>query len=541
MNFIKKHTTLSILVIFLLISILEVLVYFGNGPFSLQWDGLFHMSRLTESYLSIKDGSILNAVPDTMTKSFFGFAYPQNLFYPIYTILPEVFIRLIVVNGWNAYIIFTILCNFLVLTSMYVFTNLMIKNKLRAYIASVLYGLSQFTLGLYFYYHTISGFVDLIFIPMVFYGIYQIALKNKQRWWILTFGMTLVILTDLPDSIPILLMVIITFGLSMTKFKFKEILTRFAYLCLSGLTCLLLSGFFIFPMLNALKATDINVASPKLYDTAPMLSSILLNTDKGNFYSIGIVGTFALVCIIMSFKKMNLVFRCLTIEVIFFILLWSNQFPWQMFQNELRFIQFTGRFAYIVVFLIALIAATVFSSKTLKYLAPILTIVGISSSLALNFSSIDVNSQNMIKISSQNYNKASMSCETLDYIPKKAYVVKPILESHSVIQANKNLAIVQDQRSTSYNTVNYEIKSKNNISNLVLPNVYYPGMHVYVNNREVKIKQNQHQLMVVPVNSKSAKISVEYQKTKLQIISGCISLFTLIGMIIYLVFSKRKS
>lgn len=98
-----------------------------------------------------------------------------------------------------------------------------------------------------------------------------------------------------------------------------------------------------------------------------------------------------------------------------------------------------------MVFLIALIAATVFSSKTLKYLAPILTIVGISSSLALNFSSIDVNSQNMIKISSQNYNKASMSCETLDYIPKKAYVVKPILESHSVIQANKNLAIVQDQ------------------------------------------------------------------------------------------------
>lgn len=47
--------------------------------------------------------------------------------------------------------------------------------------------------------------------PIAFYGMYQIALKDHKKWWIMSLGVAGFILCDLPDAVVVVLMLVFSF------------------------------------------------------------------------------------------------------------------------------------------------------------------------------------------------------------------------------------------------------------------------------------------------------------------------------------------
>lgn len=181
---INRYPNLFSLLLFVLLSFLLVLPYLHGPAYQHMpgWDGRFHISRVAESYLNLKAGHITQINPSIMTKTFGSFGYPQNIFYPIFVMLPETFLQLIIGNAYGAYLAFVGLIFFLTFASMYVCTLKLSSNHYTALLSSILYGLGHFTLTINLFYRSFGGSFAFIFIPIAFYGIYQIAIADYRKW-----------------------------------------------------------------------------------------------------------------------------------------------------------------------------------------------------------------------------------------------------------------------------------------------------------------------------------------------------------------------
>lgn len=215
---INRYPNFFSLLLFVLLSFLLVLPYLHGPAYQHMpgWDGRFHISRVAESYLNLKAGHITQINPSIITKTFGSFGYPQNIFYPIFVMLPEAFLQLIIGNAYGAYLAFVGLIFFLTFASMYVCTLKLSSNHYTALLSSILYGLGHFTLTINLFYRSFGGSFAFIFIPIAFYGIYQIAIADYRKWWILSLGVTGLIFSDLPDASVSLLLLLLSFLVTFT-------------------------------------------------------------------------------------------------------------------------------------------------------------------------------------------------------------------------------------------------------------------------------------------------------------------------------------
>ncbi|USS84733.1 YfhO family protein [Fructilactobacillus myrtifloralis] len=512
------------------------------------YDGQFHVARITESFINVKNGGIFKAYPDLMTHSFGSFGYPQNIFYPLILFIPEIIIHLIVGNGYLAFLLFTFLCEFLIFISMFFCSFKISKNRMLAIIASLLYGLGHFTLSIIFFYRSLGGMLDFIFLPIVFYGVYQLTLKNYRKWWILAFGMSGVILSDLPDSLVIFSFIIFSLGLAFLGKNWKEtVIKRCSYLIVAGIVTLLLTSFFIIPLVqNLLYIKDITVNINDLYSSSISIMDLILPKTLSS-YAIGILGGIIIIGIIAFWTKLSAFFKYLSIELLLFIVLTSNVFPWQLLQHNFKFLQFTGRFLYVITFLIAFIGAKlicmVLTNKSDRLLIiTILSVCGILAVTSINLNNVKKPAENgFTLVSWKDFDQNSLSCNTLDYLPKETNHDKDLLSKHSIPVVNKGKDLVQLDYSNSYNKIDYRIKTNRNYSSIYLPAAYYPGFHVYVNDKEQKINVGKNKLIKVKVNKGINDIQIKYQKTTIQKLTIVISILALISTLFYIMKTNKKS
>lgn len=553
---IKKHYMISATFLFLALSLLIVLPYLYGRPIANIYDLQFHLTRLQETFLNMKNGDILNLVPDVSTMTFGSIVYPQNLFYPVYTLIPEALIHLLIGNAWISYILFISLVNFLIFMSMFVTTLKITESKVAALFSALLYGFTQFELTYMFVKQDIAQAMALIFVPVIFYGAYLIFVGNYRRWYILSIGMTLLIFTHIISVFMVTIFIVLLFGLLIiNKLTKREVFVRTSYFVLSGIVTILLSIFFLGPLVNNyLYAGGITVTKWNLYLSTVNIQQALFNflpsSNGETTIGVGVSGLMSLIIIFSTFRKFNVLFKYLTGMLIVFFILSSNLFPWQIFNQKLEFIQSPWRFFLIVCYLLALIsgyglAFLLKKDSSIVATAMLVVFILVSSFTAANMyiKQDAADKPNEVKSFVTNYKffeKFEVKSTILDYLPSKTGNQAGNLLNHSISGLNKGKNIRLSKYEITKNGVKYNAISSKNYSKIILPNIYYPGYHVQINGREIKPKINNDKLLVVPIKNGNNKVHVYYLKTNLQIVTLCISVISWIGIIIFIRVMKYR-
>lgn len=547
---INRYPNLFSLLLFVLLSFLLVLPYLHGPAYQHMpgWDGRFHISRVAESYLNLKAGHITQINPSIMTKTFGSFGYPQNIFYPIFVMLPEAFLQLIIGNAYGAYLVFVGLIFFLTFASMYVCTLNLSSNHYTALLSSILYGLGHFTLTINLFYRSFGGSFAFIFIPIAFYGIYQIAIADYRKWWILSLGVTGLIFSDLPDASVSLLLLLLSFLVTFTESEsIQTKAKRFLRLVYAGILTIGLTAFFLFPLIqNLLFVKNIAVTKLMLSKTAYPLINLFI-TDKLASYSLGISGLILVVCIAIYWQKFKVPYKYFSVMLIISILMASTVFPWTPFDKYLSFIQFVGRFLYFATFLAALLGASaitelVHGMQNKKIVISLFCVIGILAGTSLNFNIKHSQVNNSVyETSWRDFQKSTLNNNVYDYLPSKSVGLKDKLLKHDINVMNPKKQIKQLKWSTGYNVIHYQIKAQYAYEKLILPNIYYPGFATYVNGTKVDGGYTKQNLITTPIKKGINQIDVRYIKTPVQLFSIWLSVLSWIGLLIFNLLSlKRK-
>ncbi|USS88031.1 YfhO family protein [Fructilactobacillus hinvesii] len=555
----KDHLQEIIVIGFAFISLLMILPLLHGGIVYNQFDLQFHLTSVQESYLNLKNGNWNQIVPAISTRSFGSFGYPNNLFYPIFTFLPEALIHLIIPNPWLAYLLFMALVIFLIFISMYI---LGLKLKFPVFasaLGALIYGFSGFVFLWSYNNEDLAQVIGLMFLPMVFWGLYQIILKKQNKWIWLSLGMFGIAMTHILSLLIVSFFVafLLLFLLINPHQSWKEKGKRFLKFIYATITTILMGSFFLIPLaVNMHYNGDITVAILQLSKFTISLSNFFFS----NIYAIhtqpnwtessgiGITSLITLLVIAFNWKKLNFFFKYLTIGLGLFSLLCTNLFPWDLFQNLLKFIQFPIRFMMIVSFLIALIGAKSFANLELdsssllnqknyqKLTISLFLFLGICSF----YSGAEfLKHGGLNNLSQKQFKRVATKWNTLDYLPPQAVKIQPKLEDHATAKLNPGKKIKQKNYQTKPNELIYTINSSKSYSKIVIPTIYYPGFQTTVNNRVVKVRTNQNRAIVVPIQKGVNKITVKYQDPLIKVVAIWISIFTWIFILFKFIYNWK--
>lgn len=142
-------------------------------------DGIQHIARAYGTYNSFKDNILF---PNIISSFANNFGYSWNLFYGPLSSYGVILISLICRNFVIAYKIFVYVCLILSGYFMYKFVNAIISNKNIAILAGILYMTFPYHLTDLYTRNALGEFVSFVFIPIVFWGLYNLFYTDKKSY-----------------------------------------------------------------------------------------------------------------------------------------------------------------------------------------------------------------------------------------------------------------------------------------------------------------------------------------------------------------------
>lgn len=168
--------------IFLILSIFYTVLFFQHSNFDQMM--IFNIAHLK---------SLGNVLTSPINFNYWNHSGSQlNLFSPWLTILPGwLLVKSNVIYGFSLYLT---LITFLTFVSAYFYMNKFSKDTFESLLFSVIYTFSLNRFWLIFHNQRLESYVALIFLPMIYYGVYQFF-KNKN-WHNLAWGLSLLLWTS---------------------------------------------------------------------------------------------------------------------------------------------------------------------------------------------------------------------------------------------------------------------------------------------------------------------------------------------------------
>lgn len=548
-------------IILFVLSTLMMIWYFPDETASAGGtDIMFHANRFYAIIQSIEFGTFPFYI-NSHTLNEYGYAV--NLFYPDFMLIPFAFlIPSIGLAASYKLIIFThtILCGIL----SYWCIGKVTKSNIVAFLFSLLYTFALYRIIDFSYRGALGEFISFTFLPIVFWGLYEILYGNyKQKWYIIAIGFTCLIYTHLLSAFLIFLMICIALLIC-----YKAILKtplRFFYLGIAGMTSLLLSSFFLFPMFEQLMDNSFyfqthplaDQIGPQSYAVRRILWSMFsgLTDQKLRIESIGILLIIPLLFRI-AIKGKHPFLKFADISMICgFILIFavSDQFPWYTFPfNKLAILQFPFRLLQPASFLLASSGAiymAIIGNKTNRTLVIACLIIG-GITFSLKTTGGVYQGYNTYKINNtDNYNLDHFEVVGAEYIPSVVpstetddirYRIQYIIDRGPVIESSDSSSIISNiERNKAMFNFKFESEHPNKV---VLPLLYYKGYKATLNdNIDLNIKQNKDGLIEITIHE-SGNVEVWYNGTFIQRFSLIISIATLLllGLFISLCRDKQK-
>lgn len=547
-------SNLLIVIMFTVASIMSAIFLWHGKNVVISPDFYFHWQRIYELRNSIMNG---NWIPLVALTEYNQSGSAVMSMYPDMNLFPMVLFSFIGKTFVNTFYIVFIFRNFFALLVSYYSCYGYSKNKKVSVLFALSYTLSTLPVILTMNGYDIGVTSALIFIPLVLFGSLEM-LKNK-KWLELSIGMSAVILCHLLSTLIISLFLVILFSINIIKFK--DISRVISLLKAVLLTTLLTSVFWI-PFLYLQLNNSISLPPNSLSLDGTNFTVFLGTVFDFTIYpiTISIYSFLGLILSLVNYKKMNKLSRQILWIAIFFILVCSKLFPWEILQHTFikDILQAPWRL-YVVpqVILSYLFSQNLFNllkNKNHKDIYFIL-IVALIMVFNLNFQkqTVDVHKNDSYLVHPYRYggtilvgsneefkNVINSNERVIDYYPKQSLSNINDINDHKATYDGKKLSI------KLLGNGEFTFKSPSNINNLSLPFLYYSGIdyQVKLDGKTIKGYQNDNSLMTIKhITKGDHDVNIIVHKTKLEIFSYILSfvgIITLVWQIILYLVRKIK-
>jgi len=291
--------------IFLVLSIFYTVIFFQHAAFGNEMIfNIAHIKSLTNIFVSPINFDYWNHSGGQV-----------NLYSPWLTILPGI----LFLNGNVAYgfsFLLTVI-TFLTLTSAYFYMNKFSKNTLESLLFSVIYTFSLNRFQQVFQDQRLENYLVLIFLPMVYYGAFQIFSGEFKHWLNLACGMSLIVWTAPYMALSVSL-TLIPMAVLMLFSKVSHSWTYWGHLLINigeviGLSALMTVGFWGPLIENQLQNKFVQNPVANL-DYFKWFQN--LNLSNVQQYLLIAIAVLLLVLLIFIFFQNSFAYKLLMIEII---------------------------------------------------------------------------------------------------------------------------------------------------------------------------------------------------------------------------------
>lgn len=524
---------LAIIVTFPLIS-----PYIKTGFFPTH-DGEWAIVRLSDMYREIKDLQFPARYSGYLNFQYgyplFNFAYPL----PYYLGLIPVFLKFGFVNSIKILFSLSVILSFF---SMFILSASLWKNKWAGLISAVLYSYVPYRIVDLYVRGSIGESLSFVLFPLILLGIKRIYEKGKTLDMVFV-GVLYALLITTHNIMTVLFGIVILFIIVVALFK-KEI-NFVIKLFLSMIFSLCLSTFFWIPAIfekNLILLSKIPIADRSLYFVKPLQLIIPqwgygTPTDPNPFgYQIGIsqliIFVLALIFVLRNLKKNKDAKIALFLIVVTFLislLLFSESaYIWKI-TPLLSEINYPWTLLAVIMFLISLLAGYLTSlGKIFTLTALALGVIAMFLFIPHAKPQYQVNKGDSYYVTNQA--TTTSSNELMPLWVKKLPGIAPQDKVETTMGKAENISYNSKRISFSVNLPKPETIRINTI--------YYPGWTFTVDGIKAAINYN-NQFGVIDVNVLAGKhvIKGEFKETPLRLLSDAISLFSILGLVIYLIYS----
>lgn len=467
----------------------------------------------------------------------------MNIFYPWLTLYPAFLFYKMMGNLVLSYNIYYFFITFLTMVVSYFSMKQIKNNRYISLLFSIIYTFSAYRAIDIFHRASLGEAVALTFLPLILMGCYEIYIRDYQKWYWLSIGMTLVVYTHL---LSVAMVSVFIGGTLFLSFYFwdKKIARLLSLLKATVLTFFLSAGFLI-PFIQQSRAQELKVPLGKeLSGMAPsdMLTHILNNNY--NNYTIGLFLFLGLIGAFIFIKKLTADDLFIFFLGVFVLFCSTNLFPWQLFNHTpVKSLQFVWRLngfsSLFIAYTMSIVIYYIFSTKNnswkimvFTFLALILHLSGVSNSIHANKDSLTLIAPEDAVAIAENYNHT-------DYANKESIYHPDMINNDQYLLGNQEI-----NPSTHFmsNKLTIELDNSNNKNTVLTTPIYrYKGQVASINGKLVQTKLSKFGTTELTIPPGINKVVITYQYTKLAIASRYLSIVTLILFLLYrFTFSKQK-
>lgn len=533
---------------FALLIVLSLIMMYLYQPLCPGQDFFFHYRRLQALMDGMKTNPYLiyldyNAID--------GYGYFIKAFYSDVILIPFAIIgNFTSISFAYQFMIFTstILCG--VFT--YIAVNRIYKNPYAASISALLYIFALYRLLDIYHRAALGEALSFTFVPIVILGLYHIIKGDYKKWYILAVGFSLMIFTHLISTV---LMFVTAFIILIIYYKplFKEP-KRILYLCIAGLATIIITAYYLFPMIEQMVSNTFYYESRQIMSKASdsglsvhwviwgMFSGITPSTIA-LLPGIGLLLTCGITLRLFIHEKSDKL-RSVDIGVIIgiiYLFACTSFFPWSVFPfSLLNFIQMGWRLLEFASFFFAVAGGYYLSQllKNNKRMLAVLIVVSVSIILVM------VNDAEMYRkyrcgrpITQEATFSNDYHLGGLEYIPEKVPSIEFIHQRGNRIETKNPETKISNLKKDSGIT-EFDI-STHSQETLELPLIYYKGYKAEIDGKKASVEESDNGLIQIQAEN-ARHIKIYYAGTILQHICFYISLISILLLCIYIFVQKKK-
>ncbi|NDW10829.1 YfhO family protein [Dysgonomonas sp. 520] len=559
----KNEHFILFLLILAFLSILMIFCYHPeNKLYQIGDDVNFHYRRIGALIESLSNGTFPVYIDNSAAN---GMGYATKWFYSDFLLIPFALIAKYtsIAIGYKSLIfVITFLCGLFT----FKLTKRVYNNNFAAYISAIVYTFSYYRLFDLYNRSALGEAISFTFLPIVFLGLYEVIKGDYKKWYILTIGFSLLLLSHLLSSFMTAIFVII-FIIIYYK-DFLKNTARIKYLIIAGLVTIPIVAYAIFPMFEQMLSNEFYLNSKMPYNEKLPITTILKGMAGGftpNQFEflpgIGIILTIMVISRIFIKKSENKYLKSADISTIIgliCIILTASFVPWARFPLSLiSTIQFPWRLLEFSTFLLSvsggLYLSVLIKKRKYKYIA---MGVIISASLVL----ITINSYNYLNSPDLNYElnqnntirnpkpitDNNFHLGNLEYVshkfPSYPSVRFPnteyMYDRSKEIKTEKNSIVekISEDDGVGVYTYNITIKEKDNIE---FPKLYYKGYSATMNGKNIPVEESNEGLIEISAEE-SGQLKLWYGGTFIQKISLYITGISILALCLFVYLTGKK-
>ncbi|MFT8870418.1 hypothetical protein [Liquorilactobacillus nagelii] len=525
-------------ILFLALSLVAVGIFGSQGRFYSANDLKFHLARIAELVHDLRfHDSFLSPLSFTFFK---GTGTAVQIFYPNLTLLPFAFLQLLIKQPIVALYMMLALYSWVgCCLSYFLMLRFTKQNQLQSGLFAVIYNFSLYHTTDLFIRFDLGEWLAMIFLPLVFYGGYQVLAGKWNEWKFGAIGLALVGYSHV-------LTFALSIGIIMVGWLIGWLLRRptdlhnrlIAAIEMLGST-FLLTFFEFYPLVRLSLLNNIHfptrynlLVSPngKLPDLNSFLATALSNQLTKN---LGIILLLILIGELIMWRMVPKLYRWSWILLVLLVICTTTFFPWQYFQRTpLAVIQFPWRLLTIASFFLALSGSWLFATlfglitqrwriKGEKWWGLILVLVVMLPTLSAELLTLnqDKKTDQLVNfnrksvgthywITDQEYQKFVKVSSNTDYYPIKAYSARNSILKRKILTTKGKLRMSVTK--FEHNQMTIELISKS-AQTANLPWIKYQGINyqLSVNGRHQQLKTSKRGTFLVKLKRGKNKVSLK--------------------------------